>query len=148
MTLLENIQRIVRKLFISGTLLRCPNCEQGRMFHHLFRIDDVCEVCGVKFERLDGESIGGMAITMGIIPPISIAGFFIVDWLTDTGFVANGTFWVLFIIIGCTLIYRHSRAAWVAISWITGGVYADEAEPDTTEARQQIVDASRAIRRQ
>ncbi|MEL6150264.1 MAG: DUF983 domain-containing protein [Chloroflexota bacterium] len=146
MTLLDNMRRLFHKLFVSGVLLRCPNCEKGRMFHHLFRIDDVCEVCGVRFERLDGESIGGMAITMGVIPPISIAGFFMVNWLTNIGFVANGIFWVLFIIMGCTLIYRHSRAAWVAVSWITGGVYADETQLDTTEARQKLVEAARSVK--
>ncbi len=124
--MLDKLALTFRKLYICGVRLRCPNCEQGRVFRHLFRIEPMCGVCGVRFERLDGESIGGMAITMGIIPPVSIGGFFLIDWLTDVPAWANGTFWLVFIVVGCTMIYRHSRAAWVAISWLTGGVYTDE----------------------
>lgn len=120
------IQRVVRKIFVSGVLLRCPNCEQGCVFRHLFRIEPICTHCAVRFERLDGESIGGMAITMGIVPPIAIGGFFVIQLLGWLSLWVNAAVWLVFIIVGCTFIYRHSRAAWVGVSYLTGGVYAGE----------------------
>lgn len=119
------------------------------MFHHLFEIDATCAVCGVRFERRDGESIGGMAITMGVIPPLSLVGFFAVEFLTPAPLWLNAVLWLVFIVVGCVWIYRHSRAAWVAVSYITGGVYADAPEPDTpdtTEAREKLVAAARRAR--
>lgn len=143
MTIIEMLRLLRHKLYISGVRLRCPNCEQGRMFRHLFKIDATCDVCGVRFERRDGESIGGMAITMGIIPPLSILGFFVVEFLTPAPVWLNAAFWLLFIVVGCVWIYRHSRAAWVAVSYVTGGVYADEPQPDTSAERENLVAASR-----
>lgn len=43
-----------------GLTLRCPACEQGRTFKGLFSVNKTCSNCGVRFEREDGESVGGM----------------------------------------------------------------------------------------
>jgi len=141
MSLMANLNRLTRKLWISGVRLRCPSCEKGRMFRHLFQIEPQCEVCAVKFERLDGESIGGMVITMAIVPPLSIAGYFVTIAFFDIAFWLNVSIWIGFIIVACTWIYRHSRAAWVAVSYLTGGVYADEPKPNTDKERETLVEA-------
>lgn len=144
MSILQNFAHRTRKLWLSGVLLRCPNCEQGRVFRHLFRIEPTCEVCHVRFERMDGESIGGMAITMAIVPPLSLVGFFVGVWLFKLPLWINTSLGVLFILLACTFIYRHSRAAWVAVSYLTGGVYADEiTPPQTVAAQQRIAQASK-----
>ncbi len=122
------------------------------MFTGLLRPIARCEVCGVRFERLDGESIGGLAITTVLVPSLALVGFFLTDALTGIPFTANALIWGTAIILGSTVLYRHSRAAWIAISYLTGGVYADEndeapAEPqDTTAEREQMVAAFRRSR--
>ena len=40
-------------------------------------------------------------------------------------FVLQMIFWVTFNLIFVVLFYRHSRALWVAISYLSNGVYAD-----------------------
>jgi uncharacterized protein (DUF983 family) len=146
MSLTERFYFTLSRLWISGVRLRCPNCTRGLMFSGLFTINKTCSVCGVQFERLDGESIGGTAITLFAVPSAALAGFFLIDLLTPVPFIWNALIWGMFIIVGCTLLYRHSRAAWVAVSYVTGGVYADAPEPDTTAEREQLIDAIKATR--
>ena len=143
MALMQDVWQVADKLWVSGVRLCCPNCSEGRVFKHLFKIERECDTCHVKFERMDGESIGGMAITMAIVPPLSIAGYFLTVALFDISFWANVTLWTAFIVVVCTWIYRHSRAAWVAISYLTGGVYADDPLPNTDTERAALVEAMR-----
>lgn len=105
-----------------GLLLRCPNCEQGRTFTGLFKMNKVCPYCGVRFEKQDGESVGGMYINLGIAELTSLGGFFLVHALIDPPFVPHAIFWVTYNILFCVLFYRHSRSLWIAISYLTGGV--------------------------
>lgn len=105
-----------------GLLLRCPNCEQGRTFTGLFKMNKVCPYCGVRFEKQDGESVGGMYINLGIAELTSLGGFFLVHALFDPPFVPHAIFWVSYNILFCVLFYRHSRSLWIAISYLTGGV--------------------------
>lgn len=66
--------------FLVGLMLRCPNCERGQMFpgrFNLFRMEKTCPNCGVRFERSDGEGIGGMFINLGLAVILAFAGFFI-----------------------------------------------------------------------
>jgi uncharacterized protein (DUF983 family) len=124
------------------------------MFTGLLRSIARCEVCGVRFERMDGESIGGMAITTLVVPSLALVGFFLTDLLTGIPFIVNALVWGAAIVFGSTVMYRHSRALWVAVSYLTGGVYADPdddsdipATPlDTTEQREQMVAAFRESR--
>lgn len=145
MTPLRRLAYIIRKLLI-GAALRCPNCEKGRTFETLFRMETTCATCGVRFERRDGESLGGMAITLFVVPPIALTGFFLVNGAFSPPFWPHLLAWCAFILIACALIYRHSRSTWVAINFLTGGVYADPAQPDTTEARETLLKAMRNTR--
>lgn len=153
MTVLAWLRRVARKLWVSGVRLRCPNCEQGAMFAGLLRPHVRCAACGVRFERMDGESIGGLAITTFVVPSLALLGFFLTNALTPLPFTLNALVWGAAIVLGVTLLYRHSRAAWVAVSYLTGGVYADADDvaaitppPDTTAQREQMVAAFRQSR--
>jgi uncharacterized protein (DUF983 family) len=152
-TFLQHIARLFHKLWVSGVRLRCPNCEQGAMFQGLLRPHLHCPVCQVRFERMDGESIGGLAINAFVVPSLALVGFFLTEALTDIPFALNAAIWGMGIILGSTFLYRHARAAWVAISYLTGGVYADKHPPeappppvDTTVQREQMVAAFRRSR--
>jgi uncharacterized protein (DUF983 family) len=125
----------LKKLWL-GLTVRCPNCEEGRMFSGLFKINDTCPVCGVKFERRDGESLGGMTYMLGTAELISIGGFFLIHWLFEPPILPHAIFWVVFIILFCVLLYRNGRGLWVATSYLTGGVYKDGEEPE--EKKQKI----------
>lgn len=116
---------VAHKLWV-GLRLRCPNCEQGEMFTSLMNIRRECPVCGVRFERQSGESVGGMYFNLGIASMTSLGGFFIADALFHPPLWPHIVFWTVYILLFCLLFYRHSRGLWVAISYVTGGVQRDE----------------------
>ena len=115
----------LRKLWV-GFLLRCPNCEQGAMFTGLFTRNEMCPHCGVRFERLSGESVGGMFINLGLAEVLSLVGFFVSQLLLKPPILAQVIFWVSFNILFVVFFYRHSRAMWVAVSYLANGLYTDE----------------------
>lgn len=121
---------IVRAIF-NGLRLRCPNCEQGRMFTGLFDIEAQCPNCAVVFERSEGESLGGAMLSLVIAEILSIGGFFISQWLFEPPMVTQLIFWIIFNLIFIVLFSRHGRGMWVGIIYLIGGVYADE--PDSQE---------------
>jgi len=115
---------ILHKLLV-GLFLRCPNCEQGRMFSGLFTIRDTCPVCGARFERQQGESIGGTPINLSFAELLSIGGFFISEALFHPPLAFQLVFWVSFNVLFVVFFYRHARGMWVSIAYLSGGVYAD-----------------------
>jgi len=111
-------------LWVTFTL-RCPNCEQGKIFTGLFRMNKTCPVCGVRFEREDGESVGGMYINLGLAELTTVGGFFLADALWHPPFEPHLIFWVIYNVLFIVLFYNRSRAMWVGISYLTGGVRPD-----------------------
>jgi uncharacterized protein (DUF983 family) len=130
----RSVRYVLDKLLL-GLRLRCPNCGQGQMFTGLFKMEKTCPYCHVRYERLSGESIGGMFINLGLAEVLSIGGFFISQALFDPPLPFQMIFWVAFNILFVLLFYRHSRALWVAISYLTHGVYADPEYPVAPTAR-------------
>ena len=108
-----------------GASLRCPNCEQGKMFHGLFTIDKTCPVCGVRYERLDGESIGGTLVNLVFAEVLSMGGYIITQALFAPPLAFQLPFWVAFNIIFILLFYRHARGIWVSVAYLSGSVYPD-----------------------
>lgn len=115
---------VIHKIWM-GLRIRCPNCEKGHMFSGLFTINETCPNCDVRFERREGESIGGTMINLVVAEVLSIGGFFISEALFHPPTAVQLTFWVLFNIVFILLFYRHARGAWVGVAYLTGGVYVD-----------------------
>ncbi len=125
---------IARKLW-AALWLRCPNCEQGRTFKgHLFKMEDKCARCDVRFERAEGESIGGVFIALTLAEALSVGGFFLFEALFRPSIAFQLAFWTGFIILFTVFGYRHMRGLWVGISYLTGGVYPDDPEPQNPAA--------------
>lgn len=121
-----------RRLEIMWTTLRlrCPNCAQGRIFTGLFSMNKTCPVCGVRFEREDGESVGGMYINLALAELITIGGFFVANALFAFPFIPHLVFWAVFNVAFVTLFYRHARSLWIGTVYVTGGVFADSETPE------------------
>ena len=113
-----------RKILL-GALLRCPNCEKGSMFSGLFTIRDTCPVCGARFERQQGESVGGTVINLVLAEVLSIGGFFVSQALFNPPLAFQLVFWIAFNLIFVVLFYRHARGMWVSVAYLSGDVYPD-----------------------
>ena len=149
MSLQKRLAEAAITFWVTGGRLRCPNCTEGRLFERGMVLHETCQLCGVRYERMDGESIGGVAITMLVVPSVAVGGFVMTDIMTATPAWVNGGVWLVVLVIGCAVTYRRARGLWIGFSYLTGGVYADPplpAPPDTSEARQQLIDAMNATR--
>lgn len=133
---MSKLSTIMHKSLV-GLALRCPNCEQGEMFEGLMKMRKECPVCGVRFERQSGESVGGMYFNLGIAELITIPGFLIIEALFHPPFVPHLLFWLAFTVLFCLFFYRHARGLWVAISHLTGGVQTD-VEYEQTRAKKPV----------
>jgi uncharacterized protein (DUF983 family) len=115
--------RVVRILWVSFWL-RCPACQQGAMFRSLFRMNVRCPRCNVVFERDAGEVTGGMAINTVLMCLIAVIGAVlavVTDW--PMWMLIAGTAGSM-VIIG-VLFYRHARALWTGIVYLTGSMFED-----------------------
>lgn len=114
------------KTLLLGLRLRCPNCGAGKISDGLFHIHETCPVCEVRFERRDGESAGASIVTLSFLPIPAIAlAFFIMIALPET------PLWVVFVIPAVMILvtsvigYRHTRGLWIAVVYLTDGLYTD-----------------------
>ena len=108
-----------------GFRLHCPNCGKGIMFQGLFNMAETCSHCHVRYERKSGESIGGMFINLSVAELFSVGGWILTELFLRPPLVPELIFWGAFNLIFVLIFYRHSRGLWVAISYLTNGVYAD-----------------------
>lgn len=110
-----------------GFRLRCPNCGEGKMAQGWVGMHETCDVCHVRFERKSGESAGASIIWVSVLPILAMIIFFMIE-LTNPG----TSLWIsagiplAFVLIAGVLFYRNVRGLWIAISYLTGGVYADK----------------------
>ncbi len=128
----SGLSYVIHKLWV-GFRLRCPNCEQGRMFRSFFNMNPTCPECGVRFERSSGESLGGVMINLIVAELVTIGGFFLSETLFHPPLLFQIVFWISFNILLVLAFYRPSRGMWVSVAYLTGGVYRDP-ETDFTQS--------------
>jgi len=131
-----------------GFTLRCPNCEQGKMFHGLFKMDPVCPYCQSRFERRSGDAVGGVYISVALAELTSVGGFFLVHGLFHPPIMLQLLIWVPYILLFVVLFYRHARGLWTGILFVTGAVYPDPDYERDYIAPNQVVRGSTPLERE
>ncbi len=123
----------------TGLKLRCPVCEQGKLFADWFNMNPTCPHCYVRFERYEGEVVGGMSISIVVTAVIFLVGYMLGEYLTDWSVWVHLAIWIPYSLIFPIFFYRYSRALWVVILHVGGDVHWDY-EP-YEETSLSIVDA-------
>ncbi len=119
---------------VVGLSLRCPACEQGRMFTNLLHIEETCPYCDSRFERYPGESTGGMMIALMVAQFVAVGGFFLTEALFQLPHIVALPLWSVLLVIFSLLFYRHARGLWVAVVYLTGAVHPDSDESASGDA--------------
>jgi uncharacterized protein (DUF983 family) len=131
--------RMLSALWDTGCRLRCPVCEQGNLFSTMFKMNKTCPHCSVRFERFQGEELGGMTISIVATTTIFLVGYFLAEIYTDWSTWVHLAFWVPFAALFPIFFYRYSRALWIVFLYLSGSIYWDKAAYRDTNLT--IVDA-------
>jgi uncharacterized protein (DUF983 family) len=115
--------------FSIGLRLRCPNCNQGRLFQRGFHMHETCPYCDVRFTRGSGDTVGSVYINLALAELTAVIGFFTLHTLIDMPILHQLFIWIPYVLVFTLAFYRQSRGLWVVIVYLTGGLYPD---PDYT----------------
>ena len=68
--------KTVRRMLGRGLRRRCPSCGAPGAFASFFKLRERCASCGIRFERLEGFSLGVMSVnivvTLGLMGAVLI----------------------------------------------------------------------------
>lgn len=113
------------KIISLGARLCCPRCGAKSLFSGFFTLRATCLYCQSRFERSPGDAYGGVYVNLLVSEVLSLTGFFFSQEFTQIATELLLIFWLLFSLVFMLLFYRHARGIWIAIRYLTGGVYPD-----------------------
>jgi uncharacterized protein (DUF983 family) len=93
---------------------RCPHCRQGPVFRTAVRMNTICPVCGLAFEREEGYFLGAMYVSyalstlwlgLGMLAVHLVWPDLDLGWAVLVAAVAYLPF--------VALMFRYSRVIWI-----------------------------------
>ena len=109
---------------------RCPRCGRGALFAGWLRLNAVCHVCGVRFDRYAGNWLGPTVLAYGLggIAAV-VAGVLLVP---RYGFFRGLSPVLVLVATAAALVaLRPLKGWWIWVLWRTGLVVGDDdAEAD------------------
>jgi uncharacterized protein (DUF983 family) len=92
---------------------RCPRCQRGPIFLGQFAMNDVCQVCGLRFGREAGYYTGAMYVSYTLsallLGALTLLIWLLTRWPMEWAFAAAGAVFLLCI----PWIFRFSRVTWI-----------------------------------
>ena len=110
---------------LPATLLgHCPNCKQGKVFKNAVSLKDVCQHCGVRFERDGGSHMISMVLNYFL--SLIITGVVALMLFLRYGFFPGATFALAGLACVCiALLFRPTKLLYLWLLWLFGFVYQD-----------------------
>ena len=103
---------------------RCPRCLKGQVWRSLFRINEVCPVCGLLFEREHGYWTGAMVASYALGVPLLFALVLAVWAATQWDVTAVLITADLLFVVAAPLVWRYSRVVWLHLDWLLDPVHS------------------------
>ena len=96
---------------------RCPRCQRAPIFKALpaglWAMNEVCPVCGLRFERESGYFLGAMYVSYGLavltILPVSMFLAIVLRW----PLALVMTIMIVQTLISMPIFFRYSRVLWL-----------------------------------
>jgi uncharacterized protein (DUF983 family) len=103
-----------------GLRLRCPVCGVGRLFLSAFGMREACPHCGVSYGREEGFWLGSMDINL-TLSLLVILGSLV--FLPELGLGRELAYLGAAAILLPAVLFRFVRGFWMALLYLSGGVY-------------------------
>src|SRR5258706_5110013 len=111
---------LIRLALFRGLRLRCPVCGAGKLFATLWRMNEECPRCGVRFSRESGFWLGSMDINLTLSLLIVLLP---VVFLPEIGLARELLLFGSGAVALPLLLFRPVRGIWTALVFLSGGVY-------------------------
>ncbi len=118
---LRNILTVIR----FGLKRLCPNCRRSKLFTSYFTMNELCPVCGVRYEREQGEFIMAMYVNLILTEALFITGYLLTDHFFDFPRSGQLTFWLTFNVSFPIFFYPFSKSLWAGVLYLMGNLYRD-----------------------
>ncbi|GAB4512278.1 MAG: hypothetical protein OHK0046_11570 [Anaerolineae bacterium] len=79
----------------------------------------------MRFERGSGDAVGGVYINVAVAELTAVSGFFLLHHLFDLPMLYQLLIWIPYVLLFSLYFYPYARGLWVAVMYLTGGIYAD-----------------------
>ena len=92
---------------------KCPVCLEGNAYRSGITMNEVCPVCGLRFEREQGYFLAAMYVAYGLAVPV-LSAITVTIWLS-TGKDVGASFVIAMVIFLplSPIVYRYSKVVWM-----------------------------------
>src|SRR5262245_50084648 len=111
----ETAPRRLARALARAVRLVCPRCGRAPLFRTHFRMNTVCAVCDLVFERAQGYWVGAIYVSYAVTSVIAIAGWLLLWLLADLPALWQLAVWIPFVAIFPLWFFPYSRSLWLAV---------------------------------
>ncbi len=99
-----------------GSLLRCPKCGKGHLYHGYLKVNDHCPVCGEALHHQRADDAPPY-ITIFVVGHIVIASMLTVDMAFEWPMWLHAIVWIPLTIILCLGLLPVFKGALIGLQW-------------------------------
>jgi uncharacterized protein (DUF983 family) len=102
--------------------LRCPACGGTRIFEHLFKVKERCDVCGVVFKREEGFFVGAIMVAVVTTELVIVLAYFVSLPIVASHYqLVIGVLFVMALLFPIAF-YHHSWSIWLSFDHFVEGL--------------------------
>ena len=106
------------EILYNGLKLKCPLCGRGSLYRSLFKMEEYCSYCNLRFEREQGYFVGAIYINVLATEFLLIPIYFICILFIPSIAQMINTVLALLAVALPILFYHHSRSLWLSFDYI------------------------------